>query len=273
MDGRDFDNLVRQLGRGQSRRTLLRGFLGGGAVLAAAGTRSVLGAGPNSVQICHNIGNGSYRLISVAPDAVDAHLAHGDGFLGSDAHCSDCSDVCGEAAYCNDYACVSDEPTSCSAGSAPDGQGDCVECAPGYASADGLTCESCAVDTFAANSGQVTCSPCDSGYTTDGATGAAACTPVIAPLICTAANECQSQCPGANSPYCYCGTAYDTGDPVCYYAEHGCPGPYCQTASDCGAGETCVNLNGACGGCDNYILDRNANQPAGVCNRICVTGD
>ena len=30
------------------------------------------------VALCHRTGNGSYRLITVSPNAVPAHLAHGD---------------------------------------------------------------------------------------------------------------------------------------------------------------------------------------------------
>jgi hypothetical protein len=216
-------------------------------------------------------------LISIAPAAVDAHLAHGDDFLGSDAHCTACDDACGDGAYCNDYSCVSDEPIDCEAGYAPDGEGDCVPCALGSASADGLTCVSCAVDTYADSLGQAACSPCADGYTTDGSTGATSCTPVSTgtALICTADDMCGSHCLGASSPYCYCGVTYDTGEHVCYFGEHGCPGPYCQTSNDCGDGEVCVNLNneGGCGGCDTYIPANNEGQPAGVCNRICVTGD
>jgi hypothetical protein len=39
------------------------------------------GGGNNRVAICHRTGNGSYHTIYVAPQAVQAHLAHGD-YLG-----------------------------------------------------------------------------------------------------------------------------------------------------------------------------------------------
>lgn len=276
MDGNGFDNLVRQLGRGQSRRTVLRGFLGGGVVLAAAGTRSALGAGPNKVSICHRTGNGSFHLISVAPAAVDAHLAHGDDFLGSDAHCSACGDACGDGASCNGSACVPDEPMGCAAGSEPDGNGGCVPCATGSASADGTACVPCAVDTYTDSPEQAVCSPCADGYSTNGNTGATSCTQVSGggdPLICTADDQCQSKCTGAHYDFCWCGTTFDTGENVCYRADQGCTGPdYCFTAADCNPGYVCVNKDGGCGGCDPYIL-ATTGQHKGVCNPVCVTGD
>jgi hypothetical protein len=269
MDGQGFDNLVRQLGRGQSRRTVLRGFLGGGIALAAAGTRSTIGAKPNGVQICHRTGNGGFHLIQVAPAAVDAHLAHGDDFLGSDAHCSACDDACGDGAYCNDYSCVPDEPIDCEAGSAPDGQGGCAECAAGSASADGLACVPCAAETYADSSGQAACSPCADGYTTNGSTGATACTPISTstPLICTADDQCAALCPGVGvGQFCYCATTIDTLEPVCYQSVQGCDASrFCDTAAECNDGEVCVNLNGGCGGCDNFTHGR------GICNPVCIS--
>jgi hypothetical protein len=33
-------------------------------------------------QVCHKTGNGTFHLISIAPDALSAHIAHGDGKPG-----------------------------------------------------------------------------------------------------------------------------------------------------------------------------------------------
>jgi hypothetical protein len=37
----------------------------------------------DKVDICHLNGNGSYNLINVSVDAVNVHIAHGDGYLGA----------------------------------------------------------------------------------------------------------------------------------------------------------------------------------------------
>lgn len=275
MDGKGFDAMARQLAAGRSRRSVLRGLIGGSAALVAGKAGSTLAAKEPKVTICHLGGDGLFRPISVSSNALSAHLAHGDGQLGTDDHCSACGDSCGEGTSCLEYVCVPDGPTGCLPGLQPDEDGACMPCAPGSASSDGLSCQPCAVDSYAAFAAQVVCFPCADGYTTNGATGATACSHIDSgePLICTADNECQSQCPGAVSPYCYCGTTFDTGEHVCYSADQGCPGPdYCLTSTDCDAGSACVNLNGGCGGCDNYILGQTG-QSMGVCNRVCVSGD
>lgn len=273
MDGSEFDRFVRSLASSRSRRSLLRGAAAaavGGVVLR--GLPAAAARDPK-VTLCHATGNGSFRQISVSQNAVDSHLAHGDGYLGSDLHCSACGSPCPSGTICDGGACIPDGNGGCNPGEYP-AEGGCAYCPPGTYSTGGLGCELCPADTYQDLAGTVGCNACPSGSTTNGIIGSVACVPVDSePLICDAGAECQSQCPGANSPWCFCGTTFDTGASVCYHADNGCPGPnYCLTAADCQAGEACVNLNGGCGGCDNYILGQTG-QSMGVCNRICVTGD
>jgi hypothetical protein len=45
-------------------------------------TASAAAKSPDTVDICHKNGNGSYSLIEINPNALQAHLAHGDGTPG-----------------------------------------------------------------------------------------------------------------------------------------------------------------------------------------------
>lgn len=76
MEGQRFDNLSRMMANGASRRTVLRGVVGG--ALAAVGLRGGAAAKLNKVDICHRTGNGSYHHINVSVNALNAHLRHGD---------------------------------------------------------------------------------------------------------------------------------------------------------------------------------------------------
>jgi Hint-domain len=99
MDGRGFDDLVRRLAARQSRRSVLRGVIGGGAALLASRSRRVLAAPAGKVDICHLDEEGVYHLIPVNGNAVDAHLAHGDQL----------PDACGPNCAC----CILDLQTGC----------------------------------------------------------------------------------------------------------------------------------------------------------------
>ena len=80
MDGNGFDELTRRLATGRSRRSVLRGLVGGGAALVAAKTGVTLAAPEDKVTICHwSEDLGYYELISVSPNAVAAHDAHQHG--------------------------------------------------------------------------------------------------------------------------------------------------------------------------------------------------
>lgn len=78
MDGQNFDELTRKLATGISRRSVLRGPIGGGAALIGAKAASTAAAGKTT--ICHfPPGNpGNVQKITIASPAVASHLAHGD---------------------------------------------------------------------------------------------------------------------------------------------------------------------------------------------------
>ena len=113
MDDRQFDTLAQRIGA-TDRRGFLKALLGigGVAVTGVLGVEAASAAPQERVQICHATGNGSFRLITVAASAVDAHLDHGDGQLGSSDHCTACGDACvyyciGETwGCCNDSQCL-----------------------------------------------------------------------------------------------------------------------------------------------------------------------
>ncbi len=82
MDDRRFDDLARQLATGRTRRALLKGLFGGSVAILATGTGSAL-AKPNAdkkVTVCHyDDDTGQYSEISIAQQALDAHLQHHHG--------------------------------------------------------------------------------------------------------------------------------------------------------------------------------------------------
>lgn len=122
MDPSNFDELTRSLASGRSRRSILRGLVGGGAALAAMRTGSSLAAPAQKVSICHVTGNGSSHLITVSANAIPAHEAHGDGYLGTAAHCSACGDTCEAVDACTPALCTDD---GCNATSDCDGNRYC----------------------------------------------------------------------------------------------------------------------------------------------------
>ena len=109
MDGKNFDELTRSLATSRSRRSVLRGLIGGGAALVAMRAGSSQAA--SKVLICHYPpGNpGNVHVISVSANAVAAHVAnHGDTVLGTVESCTDCGDVCTAVDACTPAECTAD---------------------------------------------------------------------------------------------------------------------------------------------------------------------
>jgi hypothetical protein len=87
MDGKQFDQVIKRLGAGATRRRMLGGVIGTSAALLAGAT--VLeakrggqgrgrgrgrGKGTTKLSYCHQNGNGSYRFVTVG--APSAHSRH-----------------------------------------------------------------------------------------------------------------------------------------------------------------------------------------------------
>ncbi len=92
MDGNGFDDLTRRLATGRSRRSVLKGLIGGGAAVLATGAGSTL-AKPSpdkKVTVCHyDASTGQYYEISIAKKALDKHLQNNPGdTLGACAACT-----------------------------------------------------------------------------------------------------------------------------------------------------------------------------------------
>ena len=97
MDSKRFDDLIRRLGRKQSRRSVLRTGAGAAAVAIAAKATATLAAPKPKVQICHFTGSATnpVNLIEVSQNAVQAHLDHGDTEYGN---------------CCTDEVCITPNP-------------------------------------------------------------------------------------------------------------------------------------------------------------------
>ncbi len=145
MDSDRFDELSRSMAGNKNRRSILRAI--GALTLGAsgvAGFRTSVGAAKNDkVNVCHRTGNGSYRYISVAASAVDAHVAHGDHVSNLDDvnNCGACGNVCSApengTALCGEDGCG----FVCNEGFELNVTGDgCVAtslCTPGYVELNG----------------------------------------------------------------------------------------------------------------------------------------
>src|SRR5690349_4500204 len=124
MDDRRFDDLTRQLARGHTRRSVLRGLVGGGAAVLATGAGSTLAKpGPDKkVAVCHyDAGTGQFVEISISQKALPTHLQqHSEDQEGASScipatcaelGCGQQSDGCGatiDCGCCTDADCGPD---------------------------------------------------------------------------------------------------------------------------------------------------------------------
>jgi len=91
MEGKHFDQLIKRLGAGSSRRRMLGGVIGAtAAVLAGAAVLEAKpgkgkGKGKTKLSYCHQTGNGSYRFVTVG--APSGHRKHAGDILCTPAVC------------------------------------------------------------------------------------------------------------------------------------------------------------------------------------------
>ncbi len=245
MDHEQFDQLARGLAAGASRRGMVRRLSGaaiGGVLVAigagqAEGRKNKRGGGkakgkgkgkgkPVSqgakVTICHRTDSEThpFQVISVAPNAVAAHEAHGDLVGCPNLQVIDfetCTCVCPVA----DIVCESGQqldPATCACGSQP-------ECLPAECSSQNNACKTCSCRNVGGGSGCV-CqnTTCPSGDC-DPVTGCQSVAEVCVGK--TAANPCferdASTCNAAGT--CNCGTDL-AGNVTCF------ENAYCLSAAE-----------------------------------------
>jgi hypothetical protein len=104
LDDRGFDALTRTLATGRSRRSILRGLIGGSAALVAAKTGSALAAPAPKVDVCHwHEETGTYSVINISTNGwTNGHSGHEHDYLRTDC-CID-SD-CPESDACTTHTC------------------------------------------------------------------------------------------------------------------------------------------------------------------------
>jgi hypothetical protein len=115
MDDRGFDALTRNLAAGRSRRSILRGLIGGGAALVAAKTGTALAAPAPKVDVCHwDKDTETYSVINISTNGwTNGHSKHANDYLRDDC-CIDAD--CPEGDACTSYTC---DQGSCGAVSEP----------------------------------------------------------------------------------------------------------------------------------------------------------
>lgn len=142
MDGSHFDALTRSLGRGTSRRRVIKGMLGGVAgMLAGKMVTSNASAAGRELTICHATGNpeSPYETLTIPQREMNQYARQGD-FLRveccADADCSGagCWEATCSTGYCvqlpTAQGAVCDDGLVCTSEGACDGAGNCTAGAP-----------------------------------------------------------------------------------------------------------------------------------------------
>jgi len=258
MDGKNFDELTRKLATGTSRRSVLRGLVGGGAALAAAKVGSDASAAANRVQICHQTGSPSnpYVAITVAAESAELnrHLRHGDALYGGCCNASDCpatSGECGINPTCEvdtstntTYCAYEQSDAACANSVACDAYDNCCEavCNASFSCVAAGTPDETCDDGQACTSGDIC------GDDPGSCAGTVDCdtpgTCETGPGYCDDDGECAYDSVECNDPG-YCQLSPGTcEDDVCYYEDDpDCGGGGCTSKEDCPSDKPCCCWN------------------------------
>lgn len=212
MDDSRFDALIRAFGRGGSRRTLLKGLLGLGGLVAAGSTLDDTEAarrgypGPPT-PVPPNLGSGACvgvgQICNALVKCCSGYSCGSNGTCscnGTGGYCQSDGDCCGSN-YCSGGACVASQPGGSCTSSA-----DCTR---------GLTC--CAGTCVDLQNDVNNCGVCDlqclfpsgtpycNGGTCDtdcSSQGYVHCVGEFGPMCCQ--NKCCQGCCGPTNSYGYC---------------------------------------------------------------------
>ena len=224
MDGNNFDELTRKLASGISRRSVLRGLVGGAAALVGIKSSVTLAGKASKTTICHATSSASNPWVQITVNdnsLLPAHYGHGDfNVTGNpDVVCCRSQDCLQPDDPCLESVCVID-----STGTGKDGLGGKSHCSPPQPKDDGTVCD----DTNACTSGTT----CRAGVCTGGT--ATVCTALDA---CHVAGTCNPKTGVCDNPDAPLGTSCDDNNL--------CNGIQTCTEGVCGGGTplTCTTTN------------------------------
>jgi hypothetical protein len=235
MDPRHFDDLVKRLAQGTSRRKVLKGFAGGIAGVFAGGVaKQTADAAPDpKVTICHftHSETNPYNIITVSSNSqLQHHLNHGDSLFGDCCIDSDCSVP--DGTQCAIAVCQVDGTGTSFCGLVPN---------PSAACDDGIACTEndvcgAGVDECSGTPNDALCDD-SNACTTDTCVVGVGCT--YADVICDDGDLCTTDsCDPATG--CVFTDIVCTPPDVCVDGDCVClPGNACDGNEDCCPGEEC----------------------------------
>lgn len=255
MDSRRFDDLVRQLAKGTSRRSVIKGLTGSIAGMLTGGaiaSRRADAAPAPKVTICHFTSSQTnpYEIITISSNALEQHQTnHGDNLFGDCCLDSDCAVP--DGVQCAVAVCQADASGTSWCGLAP---------TPGATCDDGIDCTVDDVCGAAVNecAGTPVDSRCDDGNacTTDICEVGVGCT--YGEVDCDDGNACTTDSCDPAQGCVYETVNCDDGDACttetcspavgCVYADVFCDDGDICTINECDSAIGCVfrPIDGCC---------------------------